>query len=125
MASNPINLIFRFLLELGAFASFGYWGWNAGSGWARYLLASTIPVLGAVLWGVFAVPEDPSRSGKAPVPVPGPIRLLLEIAIFGFACLALYDAGLPRLSFIVAGLVLVHYVISFDQILWLFKLSKD
>ena len=33
--------------------------------------------------GVFAVPDDPSRSGSAPIAVPGLARLTLEAAVFG------------------------------------------
>lgn len=121
MGSNPINLTVRFLLELTAFFSFGYWGWNSTSGWTRYLLAFVFPIVAAVLWGIFAVPGDPSRSGKAPVPVPGLLRLLLELVIFGSACWALCDTGLPNLSWIVGGLVILHYAVSYDRILWLIK----
>ena len=121
MGSNPINLTFRFLLELTALFSFGYWGWNSTSGWTRYLLAIVFPIVAAALWGIFAVPEDPSRSGKAPVPVSGFLRLLLELAIFGLACLALYDIGLSRLSWIIGIIVVLHYAVSYDRIQWLIK----
>ncbi len=121
MGSNPINLIFRFLLELTALFSFGYWGWNSTSGWTRYLLAIVFPIVAAALWGIFAVPDDPSRSGKAPVPVPGLLRLLLELVIFGSACWALFDTGLPTQSWILGCLVLIHYGLSYDRIIWLLK----
>ena len=121
MGTNPINLTFRFLLELTALLSLGYWGWNSTSGWIRFLLAIVYPVIAAALWGIFAVPEDPSRSGKAPVPVPGWLRLLLELSIFGSACWALNDAGLPKQAWVLGSLVLIHYLLSYDRILWLIK----
>ncbi len=121
MGSNPINLTLRFLLELTALFSFGYWGWNSTSGWTRYLLAIVFPVVAAAIWGIFAVPDDPSRSGKAPIPVPGFLRLLLELIFFGSACWALYNTGLPNLSGIVGGLVILHYAVSYDRIVWLIK----
>ena len=121
MGSNPINLTFRFFLELTALFSLGYWGWNSTSGWIRYLSVIVYPVIAAAIWGLFAVPGDPSRSGKAPVPVPGFLRLLLELIIFGFACWALYDSGLPNFSLIMGGLVILHYAVSYDRILWLIK----
>ncbi|WP_280456932.1 DUF2568 domain-containing protein, partial [Nocardia carnea] len=40
---------------------------------ARWLLVVLLPVVAAAAWGVFAVPDDPSRSGAAPVAVPGPV----------------------------------------------------
>lgn len=86
MGSNPINLVFRFLLELAALFSFGYWGWLIGDNWVRYLFVILAPLFGVLIWGTFAVPDDPIRSGKAPVPVPGWLRLVLELGIFGLAC---------------------------------------
>jgi hypothetical protein len=121
MGSHPINLAVRFLLELAALAAMGVWGWRKGEGWTRMLLALAIPIAGALLWGTFAVPNDPSRSGKAPVAVPGILRLLLELAIFGFATWALFDRGLTALGWTLGVLVVVHYVVSYDRILWLIK----
>jgi len=121
MGSNPINLAFRFLLEIAAFVAMAYWGWTQYDGVWRVVFAVGAPLLAAVLWGTFAVPDDPSRSGKAPVPVPGIVRLLLELAIFGFATWALYDAGQTTIALIFALLVLFDYLISYDRIAWLVR----
>jgi hypothetical protein len=85
------------------------------------LLAIGGPILAAVLWATFAVPDDPSRSGKAPVPVPGILRLALELAIFAFAAWALYDAGNSLLALILGAVVVVHYALSYDRIGWLLQ----
>lgn len=121
MAQNPLNLAVRFLLELVALVAIGFWGWSWGNGALRYLLAIGGPLLAAVVWGVFAVPGDRSRSGEAPVPVPGWVRLLLELALFAFATWGLYDAGATLLAWILGGVVVVHYAVSYDRILWLWK----
>lgn len=121
MATNPINLAVRFLLELVALAAMAYWGWSQHSGLLRFVFAIGVPLLAAVLWGVFAVPEDPSRSGEAPVPVPGIVRLVLELAIFGFAAWALYDSGKPILGLILAIVVIIHYAFSYDRLAWLVR----
>ena len=63
MGSHPINLAIRFLLEITALITMGFWGWRQSEGWFRYILALIIPILAAVVWGTFAVPNDPSRSG--------------------------------------------------------------
>ena len=68
MGSHPINLALRFLLELSALFAMGVWGWRYSEGWLRFVLALSIPIIAAVLWGTFAVPDDPSRSGGAPIP---------------------------------------------------------
>jgi hypothetical protein len=119
VGSHPLNLAVRFLLELAALSSMGVWGWRAGTGWLRFVLAALIPMTAAVLWGVFAVPDDPSRSGAAPVAVPGLVRLALEAAVFGFGSWALKDSGFTRTSLALGVVIVVHYAISYDRIAWL------
>ncbi len=121
MGSHPINLAVRLLLEVAALLAIGFWGWSQGEGVLRFVLAPGLPIIAAVLWGTFAVPDDPSRSGKAPVPIPGILRLLLELAIFACATWALYDAGAIQSSRILGIVVLVHYVLSYDRIKWLIR----
>ena len=121
MGSHPINLAVRFILELSALLTMGIWGWHQSESWPRLVLALGIPLLVAGIWGTFAVPEDPSRSGKAPVPVPGILRLVIELAVFGFAVWALYNLGNTTLSWIMLIVVLLHYSVSYDRIIWLIK----
>lgn len=119
MGSHPANLALRFLLELAALASVGLWGWRQSETWLRIVLAIGIPIVLAIIWGTFAVPNDPSRSGSAPVPVPGIFRLLVELGFFGFALWTLYDMGWSKQSLILGMVVLVHYISSYDRVLWL------
>ena len=119
MGIHPINLIFRFLLEILAFVAIGLWGYHQSEAWPGLVLAVLIPIGVAVIWGVFNVPDDPSRSGNAPVAIPGWVRLLIELGIFGFAVWSLYDGGHSRLSGILGGLVVIHYLLSLDRIKWL------
>jgi hypothetical protein len=87
----------------------------------RFLLAFGIPLIAGVLWATFNVRDDPSRSGRAPVPVPGALRLLLELSFFVLATWALFDLGRDQLGWILAIFVLFHYAISYDRVLWLLK----
>ena len=119
MGAHPINLAIRFLLELSALLAMGVWGWRQSEGWFRFVLALGIPIIMAVVWGTFAVPNDPSRSGAAPIAVPGLLRLAIELAIFVLAVWALYDLGYTRLSWILGFVVVIHYIASYDRILWL------
>ena len=121
MAYHPLNLALRFILELAALFAMGYWGWTQHDGLARYLYAIGLPLISAVIWGTFAVPDDPSRSGKAPVPVPGALRLILELAFFALAVLALFAAGRETWGAILGIAAVLHYLISYDRILWLIK----
>jgi hypothetical protein len=101
MSNNPLVLTIRFLLELAALAALAYWGLTQHEGLLRVLLAVGLPLLAATLWGTFRVSGYPN---KAPIEVPGLVRLLLEFVIFGNA----------------AGL---HYGASYDYILALLKLQ--
>lgn len=122
MGSHPINLTIRFLLELTAIVSVSVWGWEESDGWLRFVLAIGTPIILALIWGIFAVPNDPSRSGKAPIVTPGVIRLIIELGIFAFATCCLYDMGLNNLSLVFGVIVALHYIVSYDRIIWL--LSK-
>jgi hypothetical protein len=119
VGSHPLNLALRFLLEIAALVTIGFWGWSKGEGALRFVLAAGLPVIAAVLWGTFRVPGDASASGQALVAVPGLLRLLLELAIFAFATWALYDAGAVRLAWILGVVVVAHYVLSYDRVRWL------
>lgn len=121
MGSNPINLMLRFILELISLISIGFWGWSQFTGLSKIVLTIILPVTIALLWGVFAVPDDPSRSGKTVVATPGYLRLILEIFIFSICMFALYKTGRVEMSYVISGLILIHYVISYDRIIWLFK----
>ena len=122
MGSHPLNLAIRFLLEITALTAIGIWGWQYGNGtWPRFILAIGLPIIAATIWGIFNVPNDSSRSGAAPIIVPGIIRLAIELAIFSLATWALYDLAYIQLSWLLGGLVAMHYLISYDRVFWLIK----
>lgn len=119
LEAHPGNMLLRVLLELATLVAVGYWGWTLSDGIGRYLLALGLPAVLAAIWGVFAVPDDPSRSGNAPFPVPGSVRLFLELVILALGALAIWRVGHPWLGVFFAGLILVHYFLSIDRIRWL------
>lgn len=121
MSQNPVNLGVRFLLELAALAALAYWGWTQHTGIPRYLLSIGLPFLAATLWGTFRAPEDSSANGKAPVPVAGWLRLLLEVLFFTSAAWCLFDAGAALAGYVFSGVALIHYLVSYERVLWLFK----
>jgi hypothetical protein len=110
--TNPINLAVRFLLEIVMLIALGYWGWHFNALWLKYVATPGLPIIAATLWGVFRIPDDPK---PAPVPVPGIIRLLLELGLFGFTSWTLCDLGYSKLGATVAGVVLLHYIVSYDR----------
>ena len=120
MSQNPLNLTVRFLLELIALVALGTWAKTQFSGVLGFILMIAVPLFAAIAWGTFNVKGDPSRSGKAPVPVPGIVRLLLELVYFGAATWALSTLS-PTYGWIFGMVTLLHYLFSHDRILWLLQ----
>ncbi|WP_338448428.1 YrdB family protein [Niallia oryzisoli] len=107
MILKNINLVIRFLIELCALASLGYWGFITGKGIvAKFFLGIGAPVILAVIWGAFGSP-------KAAVKLSLPFHLLLELIIFGIPALALYAAGKPQLAWIYGFCVVLNRTFMF------------
>lgn len=121
MGFHPVSLAVRFLLELASLLGFGYWGWKVAPGGLRWAAAVILPALVAVLWGVFATPGDPSRSGNTVVATPGLLRLILELAVFFGAALAVHRAGAPTASMVFLAVLVLYHLTAFDRILWLIR----
>ncbi len=114
MKKNNAGLGLHFLLEIGAMAALVHWGFNASQNTAlRVLLGLGVPLAAAVLWGVFRVPNDP---GPAPVAIPGPLRLLLELVILGGAAAALYFSGETPLSLVFVTAIIIDYFMMSNRI---------
>jgi hypothetical protein len=121
MGSHRLNLTVRFVLELIALVALGRWGWQIGDGVWRLVLMVTIPLIAAGLWGTSAVPDDPSRSGKALVQVSGATRLAIELGIFALATWAVYQTSAIHWSWTFGIAIILHYLVSYDRILWLIR----
>lgn len=121
MGSHPLNLAVRFVLELGALASLAVFGWVRFDGGLRWVASVGLPLGFMLLWGVFAVPEDPSRGGTPVVVVPGAVRLVLELALFAAAIWALRASGHGRLALLYGITLVLHYAASWDRIGWLLQ----
>ncbi|MBR9859424.1 YrdB family protein [bacterium] len=119
MGSHPINLGLRFILELTALIASGMWAWRITANWPKYLLVIAVPLLLTVFWGVFNVPGDPSRSGNAPIVVPGLLRMAIELAVFGFGTWCLHQMGYSKFALAFGLITLAHYIVSYDRIQWL------
>ncbi|MCA8912458.1 MAG: YrdB family protein [Planctomycetes bacterium] len=115
------NLALRFLLEVAGVVAAGAWGWQLVDSWARWLLAFGLPAVLMTVWATFNVRNDPSRSGKAPVPVPGAVRLLLELAILGFGAYAAATAWSIWAGGVYGALVAFQYATSWKRVAWLVR----
>lgn len=118
MSRHPLNLALRFALELAALFACAYWGWTQHEGVWRILWGVGLPVVAALIWGVFRVPGD---DGKGLLDVPGSVRLLTEWALFALAVVLYGAAGRYTAASMMALLVLLHYMASYDRVAWLLK----
>jgi hypothetical protein len=98
------NAALAFLLELAALGVLAWGGWRlGGDGVLRVLLAVSLPVLAAVLWGAFAAPQgDPSTAG----------RIAVQVLVFGAAALVLAWAASPRWGAGWAAVVAANLVLA-------------
>ena len=121
MSINAINLAARLILEITGLLALGIWGWDKGDGLLKVVVALVVPITAAAIWGMFAVPGDPSRSGNAPVVISGVLRLIIECVFFSSVVWVLLAMHYPVFAWLFAAIVIVHYVVSFDRVTWLIR----
>ena len=104
MLLRNINLGLRFLLELAALASACYWGATirAGTG-LRIAVAIVLPLVVAVVWGIFISP-------KATVPTGRIGRAALGLIVFLVAAWLLRDRGHGVLALTYTALAVVSSI---------------
>jgi hypothetical protein len=112
------NEVLRFFLEIAGLFAMAIWGWTTFEGLAQIVVAIGLPVVAALMWAIFRVPNDP---GPAPVVVPGIVRLALEAAFFGGAIVLLYLAGQQLSAVIFGAIVVVHYVVGRRRVVRLLR----
>ena len=123
VGTHPANLAFRFVLELATIGALVVWGVRAADGVWGWVLGIGAAIVGMAAWGTFRVPGDASASGEAPMAVPGPARLAIELALFALATWGLFAVGLTTAGWVLGAAVVVHYALSWDRIGWLLGVS--
>jgi hypothetical protein len=126
MNLDVANAALRFVLELAALAALAYWGWTTHTGLLRVGWAVGLPLVAALVWGLFRVPDDPSHNPEhVPVPVTGVARLLLEVTLFAAALGLLAEVGQETAAAVLSGLVAIHYLLDRDRVRWLLERTPD
>ncbi len=128
MVGNPSELSLtwwiqagiRFALELAMLAGFAYWGYNLSeTTLIRLFLAILLPAAAAIAWGVFRAPEDTSAGKPGIVPVPGWVRLLLELGLFGLSIFGIWWAGSRIAAETLLTFTVLHYLLTWQRVKWL------
>jgi hypothetical protein len=100
-----LNVAVRFLLELCLLAAVGYWGFKTHSGWLlKILLGIGLPILIAVLWGMFIAP-------KAIRPLSGASYLTVELTLLALGSVALFASGKSTLGWAYTITLIVNKVL--------------
>ena len=115
------NLVLRLILEMAMFAAFAASPAFALSGGSRWILVAIAPLGAIAVWGIFATPDDPSRSGRTVVPTPGAVRLLLEFGLFGGGVGLMVWAELWQFSAALAAGAILHYLSWPERIRWMLR----
>lgn len=118
MSKNPIVLTLWFVMELAGLFAQGYWAWTTQDGLLRILLVVGVPLVSALIWGIFRVPND---GGKPTVVVSGKVRLLIEVAFWGLTIGLLFAADKSTTAFIFGGVIVLLYVLAYDRVLRLWR----
>jgi uncharacterized protein DUF2568 len=115
------QLSIRFGLEMASLVAIGRYAAGLFRGVGAYAAGWGVPVLIAILWATFAVKGDPSRSGNAPIPIPGLLRLSLEMAVFlgGAAALAARNNRVALAIFMAA--FVLHHAMTTGRLAWLLR----
>lgn len=125
MSQNPVNLAIRFLLEITAVVGLFRLGLWITDGILAALLALVFSIGAATAWGLFNVPGDRSRSGRAPVQVSGVVRLFVEFVLLGGGAVGWFVAGPVWFGWLYTLILVVHYLLSWDRVGWLLGLRSE
>lgn len=100
-----LNAALAFILELAMLAAFGYWGFYGDKSLlTKWLLGIGLPVLTAVVWGMWLAPRAANRLGN----VSGN---LLSLILFLSAAAALFYTGQSLLAITFAATAIVNRVL--------------
>ncbi len=104
--SLGVNDILRFLLELFALFSLGYWGYLAWPfPWPGIIYMLGAPLFAAVIWGLF-------RSPRALFPLDPVGKALIEILVMGAAVGTWFMLGYPVFGTVFGIIAVISGIIN-------------
>ncbi|MEJ7839312.1 MAG: YrdB family protein [Thermomicrobiales bacterium] len=119
---SAILLAVRFVMEVVAWSGLFWWGWSIADGGISGIVLGTLFFgLSIFVWGMFAVPDDPSRNSDPPIGIPGWLRLIIELTTFGLAAYGIWVSGARWLSEALLTFVGITYLLTYDRAIWLLQ----
>jgi hypothetical protein len=109
------------LLEITGLVGLFRLGLDTGTGAWRWILAGALTFVAMALWATFRVPGDASAKGDAPYSVSGPVRLVIELVVFGGGALGWFVAGPLWMAWAYLAALVLHHGLSYDRIGWLLR----
>ena len=110
--SKAVNSALAFFLELAMLAAFGYWGFHLEkSALIKWGIGLGLPLLVAILWGLFFAPRAGQRLDMT-------WGLGLSLILFCLAAFALYQSNQPTLAIILALTAIINRGIAFIWHQW-------
>lgn len=104
---QEMNIALRFLLELCILGVIGYWGFQVGKGPViKGTFAVVLPLIIAVIWGLFGAPEATWK-------LQGALHLMLEIIILGLGIVALYHLRYVALATVFMIVIFTNSVLMY------------
>ena len=102
---KAINLVAAFFLEIAMLIALGYVGFQYPENIIlKYLLMILLPLIAAILWGIFAAPKSRLRLQQ-------PYRMFFAMIIFGVAVFLLYRSGITTVAVVFGILVLINQLL--------------
>jgi hypothetical protein len=111
------QLTLRFAIEVTAFFGIG----AIADAWGGHLIAIAVVVAFGTLWSLLNVKGDPSRSGAAPIPVPGAVRLVVELSALASGVAGYYLTKRFIVAAVLGALTLFHYAATWPRTRWLLQ----
>lgn len=111
----------QFAMELASLMGIGLIGWHLGNkGFLGAILAVAFILLTGVVWGRFRTPGFVPTGREPQHPVPGRVRIALELAIYLLGIFGIWWSGREQTALIVVGVMIVTLVISRNRLaqLW-------
>ncbi len=102
-----INDGVRFVLELATLVAVAWLSWRLpDKAYAKVLLAVATPVVIGTIWAIWISANSASK-------VDDPLRLLLEVAVFGSGVAALAALQHSRWALLMGAVAILHLVMTF------------